>query len=91
MELAADTLTALGNAQVEAHHLQPARFGSAQGFRFELTYVQRSGLEAQALVAGAVIRERLHLIWYSGSRAHYFPRYRDHVERLIQSVTLRAS
>jgi hypothetical protein len=89
MELVVDTLTAAGAAQVEAQGPRPARLGTADGFAFDLTYLQRTGLEAQALVVGAIVKERLHLIWYSGARQHYFGRYKDDVQRLIQSVTLR--
>jgi hypothetical protein len=62
---------------------------AADGFRFDLIYLQRTGLEAQGLVAGAVLKDKLYLILYTGARAHDFPRYRDHVERMIQSVTLQ--
>jgi hypothetical protein len=44
------------------------------------------GLNKYAIVAGAVIGEKLHLIIYSGARMHYFPKYRDAVEGIIASI-----
>ncbi|MBI2080419.1 MAG: hypothetical protein HYT86_01640 [candidate division NC10 bacterium] len=89
MEFAVDSLAAAGLEKVQASGLRPERFGTAQGFRFEMTYLTRQGLEGQGTVVGAVVNERLHLIIYSGARAHYYPKYRDHVERLIQSIRLQ--
>ena len=85
-EFVADTVAALGGARVETRDLEPLVFGSWPGFRFELGFVNEDGLEMDALVAGAVHDQRLHLIVYTGARLHYFERYRGHVERLIGSV-----
>jgi hypothetical protein len=88
VELVVDSYALLGNQKIEAVNLRPAKFGAADGFRFELTWVSPGGLEIQALVAGAVVKGRLHLIIYAGTRAHYFPKYRDDAERVIASVRL---
>lgn len=89
MELVVDSLTAAGLEKIQATGLRPEQFGAARGFRFEMTYLTRQGLEGQGTVVGAVMNERLYLIIYSGSRAHYYPKHRDHVERLIQSIRLQ--
>lgn len=89
MELVVDSFSAVGAQKIRAMNLRPAAFGTAQGFRFELAYLTATGLEKQAMVAGAVLSHRLYLIIYSGAREHYYPKYREHAERIIQSVRLK--
>ena len=88
MEFVVDSLGRAGAAEVEARGLQPARFGAVPGFRFELTFATAQGLEMSGLAAGAVIEDALHLILYTGARVHYFPKYRDDVERLLGSIEM---
>ena len=86
MEFVVDTYSRAGASQVAARGLRPADFGDAPGFRFEFGYVDGNGLEGDGIAGGAVIEERLYMIIYTGSRAHYFPKYKDDVDRLLQSV-----
>jgi len=88
MEFVIDSLGRAGAADLEARGLQPAQFGSVEGFRFELTFATASGLEMSGLAAGAVIEDALHLILYTGARVYYFPKYRDDVERLLGSIEM---
>ena len=89
MELVVDTWTLLGASKIQATGLRPAKFGSADGFRFELAFVWPDGVEARAMVAGAVVKSRLQLIVYSGARLHYFDKYRPAVDRLFESVRVQ--
>lgn len=89
MEFVVDSLAGVGFEKIETTGLRPEKFGSAQGFRFDTHFVTRQGLEGQASVVGAVLKEKLHLIIYSGTRAHYYPKHRDHAERIIQSIQLQ--
>src|SRR5713226_7624128 len=50
-ELVVDTFALFGDQKIDASNLRPAPFGMADGFRFELAWVTRAGLEKQALVA----------------------------------------
>jgi hypothetical protein len=88
MEFVVDSLGRAGATDLEARGLQPAQFGSVQGFRFELTFATASGLEMSGLAAGAVIGDALHLILYTGARVYYFPKYRNNVERLLGSIEM---
>jgi len=88
-ELFADSFAMVQVQNVETTGLRPAKFGSEDGFRFEMTWATPGGLEMQSLVAGAVLKSRLYAVVYSGARAHYFPRYRDTVENLLKSITLQ--
>ncbi len=88
MELTVDSIARAGAGEVQASRLRPAQFGSVPGFRFELTFLSKDGLEMQGSAAGAVLEDKLHLILYTGARIHYYPKYRDHVEQLLDSIEM---
>ena len=48
----------------------------------------KNGLEKQGFALGAVIDEKLHMIIYSGTRLHYYPKLKDEVERLVRSIRM---
>jgi hypothetical protein len=89
MEFVVDSFSTVGAQKVRAVNLRPDRFGSLPGFRFEMDLTTKDGLEKQGLVIGAIIKDHLHLILYTGTKAHYYPKYKDHVEHMIQSITLK--
>ncbi len=75
--------------RITPKNVRPAPFGSAQGFRFEVTYFTRDGVKRDALVAGAVLKNRLHVIVYDGTSLYHFGKYRAEAERVIESVRLK--
>jgi hypothetical protein len=79
----------LYGSQFTPKNVRPAPFGRASGFRFELSYTARDGVQRDALVAAAVVQQRLHLIAYEGTALYHFARYRGEVERIIGSVRLK--
>ncbi len=81
-----DSLSRLGNNAVEAKHLRPASFGTLPGFRFELSYFSPTGLRFDGMAVGTVNRGVLYMILFTGARKYYFPKYRDVVERLFESI-----
>lgn len=85
-EFVVDSLSRLGNNEVEARNLRPASFGSLSGFRFELAYLSPNGLEFDGMVIGTVNAGVLHMLVFSGARSYYFPKNRDAVERLFDSI-----
>ena len=89
MELVVDGLSVEGAQKLEAKNLKPFPFGGKPGFRFELNFVTQNGLENAGLVVGSVIMDKLYLVKYTGARAHYFPKYRAHVERIIESILMQ--
>ncbi len=89
MEFVVDSLTLVGAQKIEARNQRPEEFGNVQGFRFEMTFVSNEGLEEQGFVVGAVMNEQLHLIMYIGVGAHYYPKHKEHVERIIQSIKMQ--
>jgi len=89
MEFLVDSLSAIGAQNVQTVNLRPERFGDVPGFRFEMIFTSNEGLEKQGLVIGTIMKEQLHLIIYAGTRAHYYPKHKEHVERMIQSISLK--
>ncbi len=87
-ELFEASLAQIGLARLKTLNLRPNDFGKVAGFRFEFTYVLKNGLEKQGFALGAVIDEKLHMIIYSGTRLHYYPKHKDEVERLIRSIRM---
>lgn len=88
MELVVDGLAADDGQKLETKNLKPVQFGSHPGFRFELSFVTKESLESEGLVVGAVIKDKLYLIKYTGTRIHYFRKYKEHVERIIESIKM---
>ena len=76
----------MGAAMVEASNLRPTQFGGLPGFRFDLSFLSPEGLERDGLVVGTSSEGKLYLIIYLGARAHYFPKYKEEVEKLIASI-----
>ena len=89
MEFVVDSMTLAGLQKIEATNLRPEKFGTIGGFRFEMSFLSEKGLEEQGFVCGAVVERKLYLIMYSGSKAYYFPKYKDHVERMIESIEVK--
>ena len=89
-EFVVHSIERAGAANVDASNLRPWRFGSRDGFRFDLSFVDAGGLEMSGLVAGAADGGKLYLIMYTGTRAHYFPKYARQVERVLESIRVSA-
>ena len=75
---------------LEASNLRPARFGRLSGFRFDIDFLSREGLERKGTVIGVIHEQKLYLIVYTGAREYYFPRYRDDVERMFASIRVKS-
>ncbi|MEM7405918.1 MAG: hypothetical protein AAF458_11535 [Pseudomonadota bacterium] len=86
-----DSLTILGGSNVEADGLRPYTLGGADGLRFELTCINADGLDMRAMVVGAVRKEKLFLIVYSGTRSDCFDRYKDDAEQPLRTVNFSAA
>lgn len=88
-EFVVDSLVRAGAQDAKASGLRPVRFGSLDGFRFDLAMLSANGLEMSGVVNGAVGDGKLYLIIYTGTRSHYFARYQPQVERLFESIQLK--
>ena len=88
-ELLVDGLTSNGAQHVMVTDLRPHQFGSVPGFRCELAFTSKGGLAKQGLAAGAVVKERLYLVLYTGAKLHYYEEHRNDAEKLIQSIRMK--
>jgi hypothetical protein len=88
-ELVSDTIEALvAGADVQTLDLRPAAFGSHDGFRFELSYVN-NGLPYKGVAAGSVHAGRLNLILFRAPAEYYFDRHFPEVDRVMRTVGAR--
>lgn len=89
-EMVADTVENLASgADVQTTEFRPIAFGSNDGFRFEISYVQ-DGLPYRGLAAGAIRGDRLDLIIFTAPAEHYFDLYSTEIENMIGSVRTTA-
>lgn len=88
MELVVDSFGRAGAVNVEATGLRPARFGSMDGYRFELTLQTAEGLIKRGLAIGTIEEEKLQLIVYLAAGMYYYDRYLDEVESIFASVEM---
>lgn len=87
-ELVTDTITARGAARVELLSLEPAAFGTADGFRMTYSFANADGLELMGTAKGAVAGGRLYLVVFEAAADHYFARLKPAVDRLMASATI---
>jgi len=85
-EFFVESLASNGWTKLKTAALTPARFGSLPGFRFSFSMVDDDGLEFDGMTIGVVREDTLHFIVYAGTRLHYFPKYRQNVEKLFASI-----
>ena len=85
-EFFVETASAAGWAKVKPSSLKPAKFGSLPGFRFSFTMVEEDGLEYEGMLIGTVKDDELHIIIYSGTKLHYFPKHKQTVEKIFASI-----
>jgi len=72
--------------QFEKQNIQPVTFGGRDGFRFDFSYVSSGGLNYNGIATGAVKDDKLYLIMYLGTSMHYYEKYVEQVEQIINSV-----
>ena len=85
-ELVVHSIERSGAARVRASGIRPWLFGELQGFRFDLEFLNSTGLEMRGLLSGVVDDGQLLLIAYTGTRVYYFPKYLPAVEGVLESI-----
>lgn len=89
VDFVARSLSGLGHSAVETGTLRPAKVAGRKGFRFDMSFVLRSGTEQQAVVFGVRDRtERLSLVMFSAHPEFYFDRHIDEVVGMLKSAKL---
>ena len=89
-EMVADTIESLASgADVETTEFRPMAFGSNDGFRFEISYLQ-DGLPYRGIAAGTIRGDRLDLLLFTAPAEHYFDLHATEIENIISSVRTTA-
>jgi hypothetical protein len=85
-ELTAANFGKLGYQQVKTGNLRPATFGSAKGFRFDMSYTTAAGLQMKAMALACQRNGRLDLIVFTAPQEYYFAHYAPTVEQIFGSL-----
>ena len=75
-----------GWTRVTARDLRPERFGTVEGIRFEAELTEPGGLRYKGLFGAAERNGRLTHFFWIAPEEHYFPRDREAVEQMFQTV-----
>ncbi len=86
MEMTASTLGKASFQQLRTTGLRPVPFGTATGFRFDLTYTTKDGLQMKGMALFAQRRNKLDLLLFVAPSEYYYDRYVPTVERVFASV-----
>jgi hypothetical protein len=86
VDLTAETFRREGAGDVKVVVVRPEPFGGKPGFRAELATKAQNGLEGTALVAGAVVKDKLYVFVFSAPNIHYFEANKGTIEKVIASA-----
>ncbi|HTQ14710.1 MAG TPA: hypothetical protein VMH86_12625 [Rhizomicrobium sp.] len=86
MDLLATNFSKLSFQQIRTSNLRPAPFGSATGFRFDLTFSTKDGLNMRGTALAAQRGGKLDMILFIAPDEYYFGHYADTVEKIFASV-----
>lgn len=89
MDLLVGNLTKAGDQTVRAANLAPAHFGAANGFRFDVAYVTRDGLNMQGEALIAQRGGKLDVLLFVAPEEYYYGHRKPDVDQLF--TTLQAS
>ena len=89
MDLLVGNLSKNGDQDVRASNLAPARFGAANGFRFDVAYVTKEGLDMQGEALIAQRGGKLDVLLFVAPQEYYYGHRKPDVDQLF--TTLQAS
>ncbi len=88
VEMMEGAFAAMDLRSIKTRGLRPQDFANIPGFRFEFSHASKDGLEWEGFAVGAIRDKALYMIFYTGAKMHYFPKYKGNVERIIETMTL---
>ena len=86
MDLLAANLEKTDCQNVHASNLAPAKFGTATGFRFDVSYLTKDGLEMKGEALAAQRGGKLDVLLYVAPNEYYYALRKTDVEQLFASV-----
>jgi hypothetical protein len=90
VEFVVDSVAMIGYQAPEATNLRPAKFGDADGVRFDIATRTRQGLLIDSTALVAQRNGRLHLMLFLAPREHYYAATLPEVEKIFASVAFAA-
>jgi hypothetical protein len=88
VEFIADSVSAMDYQRVETDGLRPAKVGSVDGLRFEISAKTAEGLDISGLAQVAESGGKLFLILYLAPSEHYFGAQKAEVESIMASAKI---
>lgn len=79
-------LTVRGYGRIETENLRPAAFGATHGFRFDMKYVDEQGMEAAAIVVGAMRGGELDILMFRAPAEYLFGLRLSEAEQAFASI-----
>lgn len=88
VEFVVDSVAAIGYERPESANLRPAKFGNAEGLRFDLSAKTAEGLDVSGTSLLAESGGKLYVILYVAPTEHYYAATLPEIERVMSSATL---
>ncbi len=79
-----------GEVAVETMNLRPHKFGSDNGFLFDMQVAVSDGPDYGGITGAFVANEKLYLIVYLGAKPYYFDKHRDEALAIIRGARVGA-
>jgi hypothetical protein len=86
MDLLASNLAKAGNQEVHTANLAPAKFGAANGFRFDLNYLTKDGLKMRGEALIAQRGGKLDVLLFVAPDEYYFAHRQPDADQLFATV-----
>lgn len=85
-DLIVDGLAASGAVNIRVDNLRPARFGTRDGVRFEMTMANEEGLKYGGMAAAFPHEKGLALAIFLAPTEYYYPRDAEKVSRMLGTL-----
>jgi hypothetical protein len=89
VEFVVDSVAAIGFERPESANLRPAKFGAADGLRFEVSAKTPEGLDISGTALLAERGGKLFVILYVAPSEHYFTATLPEVDHIMSTASLR--
>lgn len=89
VEFVVDSVEAIGYERSESANIRPAKFGAADGLRFEVSAKTPEGLDMSGTALVAERGGKLFVILYVAPSEHYYAATLPEVERIMTTASLR--
>lgn len=88
-EFVVDTVAAFGYEGVASQNLRPAKFGSADAVRFDLTAKTDEGLDILGTAQVALVAGKVHVMLFLAPGEYFYPNLLGEVDHVFGSADLR--